>query len=342
MSRKSKGARLWLRPSDKKWIIRDGETYVRTGFSENQAENAETALAEYIAEKWQPETDKISHRDINLADVIMIYVEHKIDDAKRPRELNAMAARLNDFWGDMTVSEIIGDNCRRFAKKSTTQSMARHDLEMLRAAVGHYKKEHGLDIVPVFTLPAKGTSRTRWLNRKEAAKLLWETYESGNDHLVRFILIGIYTGTRSGPLLALQWHPNTTDGWIDLEAGVIYREPPNSRQTKKRKPPVAIPNRLMPHLRRWAKKDEGLRHVIHFQGKKIKRINKAFNTAVKEAGLDREVIPHSLRHTAATWMMLKGMDMWDAAKALGMTVQVLEETYGHHHPDYQKALREVF
>jgi hypothetical protein len=35
-------------------------------------------------------------------------------------------------------------------------------------------------------------------------------------------------------------------------------------------------------------------------------------------------------------MMQRGVDLWQAAGFLGMTVQQLERGYGHHHPDYQE------
>ena len=34
--------------------------------------------------------------------------------------------------------------------------------------------------------------------------------------------------------------------------------------------------------------------------------------------------------------MQRGVNLWDAAGFLGMTVQQLEQGYGHHHPDYQQ------
>ncbi len=47
------------------------------------------------------------------------------------------------------------------------------------------------------------------------------------------------------------------------------------------------------------------------------------------------VTPHTLRHTAATWLMRAGTDLWQAAGYLGMTVETLERVYGHHHPEFQ-------
>jgi integrase len=54
------------------------------------------------------------------------------------------------------------------------------------------------------------------------------------------------------------------------------------------------------------------------------------------------VVRHSLRRTAATWLMQAGVDMWEAAGWFGMTVEQLEADYGHHHPDFQEGVAEAF
>jgi hypothetical protein len=41
-----------------------------------------------------------------------------------------------------------------------------------------------------------------------------------------------------------------------------------------------------------------------------------------------------VRHTAATRLMQKGAEPWRAAGYLGMSMEVLLNTYGHHHPDH--------
>lgn len=64
-------------------------------------------------------------------------------------------------------------------------------------------------------------------------------------------------------------------------------------------------------------------------------MRKGFAAAVKAAGIEQHVTPHTLRHTSATWMMQNGADLWQAAAFLGMTVEMLERVYGHHHPDFQ-------
>ena len=180
----------------------------------------------------------------------------------------------------------------------------------------------------------------RWLTRQEAAQLLRATKA---PHLRRFILIGLYTGMRSQAMLGLSWMPSTSSGWVDLQNEVLYRRGETARRTKKNlnQKPSTIPYRLLAHLRRWYRIDAelGLRYVCHYQGSRVRKLRRSWDTARTAAGLGNDVVPHALRHTAATWLMQSGCDMWEAAGFLGMTVQVLEDVYGHHHPEHQKGVK---
>src|SRR5213078_3914336 len=105
-------------------------------------------------------------------------------------------------------------------------------------------------------------------------------------------------------------------------------------KTNKRQPPVPIPPRLLAHLRRWHRIDHHAKHFVEFNGKPVTSVKTAFKTAVRLAGLGAGISPHTLRHTAATWLMQRGCDPWQAAGYLGMSLEVLLNTYGHHHPDH--------
>jgi len=50
-------------------------------------------------------------------------------------------------------------------------------------------------------------------------------------------------------------------------------------------------------------------------------VKKGFGLAVELAGLSDDTTPHTLRHTCATWLMHDGVDKWEAAGFLGMTVE---------------------
>lgn len=262
----------------------------------------------------------------------MYAIEHAPTTA-RPGLIAEHLAGLMPFWAGRVVSDIKGKTCREFAK-GKKPSMARRQLETLRAAVNYFHREYGLDPVPAFTLPTKHRPRERWLTRSEAARLLWAARRT--PHLARFILIGLYTGTRSGAILGLSWVPSINTGYVDLEAGILHRSGSGQRQTKKRQPPAAIPARLLAHMKRWKKIDGNIRHVVNWNGSSVQSIKKAFRSARINAKLDQKVIPHSLRHSCATWLMLAGVEIWQAAGFLGMTADMVERNYGHHSPSFQK------
>lgn len=353
MPRAAEPPRLYLRKDGGRyvWIIRDRNRDRRTGCLESERDLAEKRLAEYLAEKHASRPAKGGKSDtVSLAEVMRVYVMEHAPTTASPKLIAEHIEGLMEFWGPRKVSEIKGATCRKFAE-SRKQSMARRQLETLRAAVNYFHKEYGLDPVPAFTLPTKHTARTRWLTRSEAAALLyaalgWRVDEDGivsrippeqrSPHLCRFILIGLYTGTRSGAILALKWLPSIDSGWIDLEAVVLHRSGSGQRQTKKRQPPAAIPARLLAHLRRWKRIDGNMRHVVNWNGSSVQSIKKAFRSARKNANISNDVTPHTLRHSCATWLMQAGVEVWQAAGFLGMTAEMLERTYGHHHAAFQK------
>jgi integrase len=78
---------------------------------------------------------------------------------------------------------------------------------------------------------------------------------------------------------------------------------------------------------------------LHINGKRIDDIKKGFAAACARAGI-AGVSPHTLKHTAATWLMQAGTDPWQAAGFLSTSVETLLRVYGHHHPDYQREAAE--
>jgi integrase len=77
--------------------------------------------------------------------------------------------------------------------------------------------------------PSRESDRERWLTRSEAARLLWASRRT--QHLARFILLGIYTGSRSSVILGLTWDQ------IDIGAGVMYRRPAGKAEDKRKRAP---------------------------------------------------------------------------------------------------------
>ena len=253
------------------------------------------------------------------------------------------------------LSSISGKTCRDYVKSRGHDGGARRDLEDLRAAINHHQRE-GLHRGSVRVwLPPKGLPRNRWLTRSEAAALIWacwrcrevHTIHRGKNkgqkiatvkrplcHIARFVLIGQYTGSRAGAIASASPDAAIGRSYVDLDRGVFYRLAQGKNETKKKQPPVPLPSRLLAHMRRWKRLKLIARHFVEFNGVGILSVKTGFARAVKLAGLSGKITPHTLRHTAATWLMQNGVDPWEAAGYLGMSVETLLRVYGHHHPDH--------
>jgi integrase len=252
----------------------------------------------------------------------------------------------------LRANAINGELCRAYVAQRSTDAAARRELKDLRAAINHRRREGLCSQVVAIVLPEERPPRERWLTRREAAALLraaWryrevqkgvKTERRSRRHVAKFILVGLYTGTRAGAICGAALQPTVGRGWTDVDRGVFYRRPPRQRETNKRQLPVPLPPQLLAHLRRW--KRCGQRFVVEWNSKPVKAIEKVFANAVADAGLGPDVTPHVLRHTAATWLMQGGTSPWEAAGFLGMSVEMLLERCGYHHPDHLSGARKPF
>jgi integrase len=247
--------------------------------------------------------------------------------------------RVLKFFGGKQLSEVNGALCRAYAKRASTDAMARRDLEDLRAAINHHRREGLCDRIVSIVLPPRRPPRERWLDRDEAAALLWTAWRRPKcKHIAKFALVALYTGRRAAVVCGASFRREPGRSYIDTRRGMLY-PPEGAKRTNKRNPPIPLPARLLVHLRAW--KRTGQRYVVEWAGGPITRTQTVKEIA-RAAGLGPDVTPHVLRHTAATWQMESGTDMFEAGKYLGMTVRTLETTYAHHQPEHLTGARDAY
>lgn len=272
----------------------------------------------------------------------------------RPLESEQRIQRLQEFWGELHLSDVNEDRCKEYAAQRPSESSARRELEELRAAINRHLKAGLHDKIVSVVLPDKPMPRERWLTKSEAAHLIlksWRYREVQNfrstdrrtrRHVARFMIVARYMGSRASIICGASIAETRPPGepWVDLTNGVFYGRPAGYRQTKKRRQTVRVPRGLLCHLRRW--RANGQRYVVEWNGKPITRITKAHNAAVAYAGLGTDVTPHTWRHSLTTWLMQDGGEPWAIAGYLGMSVKTLIDTYGHHHPDHSSKAHAAF
>jgi hypothetical protein len=257
-----------------------------------------------------------------VLDVLNIYLADKTPRHSDPSITKARVMILAEFWGDKTLADVNGTTCRayvahriaqprRAAKpevtgnpaRMVTAAGARRELEDLRSAINYHRTEGLCSEVVGVHLPDKNAPHEDWLTRSEAARLIYAAWRARQKmgegitdrfvgrHLARFILVGLYTGTRHAAICAAAFNPAIGRGHINLDSGVFYRHRQGSRQTKKRQTPARLPERLLVHLRRWKRLGSARHAVVEWNGKPVVSVRKSFAAAARTAAIDRHVTP---------------------------------------------------
>jgi integrase len=180
-------------------------------------------------------------------------------------------------------------------------------------------------------MPSKPAPKDRWLSYTEADRLL---AACTSYHVRLFVLIALHTAARRNAILELQWSQ------IDFDRRLIAFNPPGRRQTSKRRITLPINDELLPALTE-AREIAQTRFVIEYNRQRVRSIKKAFARSAVRAKLPG-VSPHTLRHTAATWLAAAGVDMRQIQLFLGHeSLATSTAIYAHHHPDHLRAAAAV-
>jgi integrase len=264
----------------------------------------------------------------------------------------AIIGRLNKYFGSYNIPQLKASVSKAFAAQRGSQSSARKELEILQAAVNLFVEEEVGGVQTKFRswLPDQSEPRDRWLTRSEAAGLIWAAWRLREDrgghgktghnsrgrftsrHIARFILVGLYTGTRASAICGAALTQAIGRGHVDLENGIFVRKGMGVKANNKRQPTIPLPPRLLAHMRRWQRLGLSKSAVVEWQGEPIDRISKGWLRVREAAELDDQVIPHTLRHTAITWYLRSGKNPHQVSDYCGVSMSIINKHYKHHMP----------
>lgn len=203
------------------------------------------------------------------------------------------------------------------------------------------------------------------LNKEQAAQLTKIAKETGEmQHMA--ILLALSTGMRLGEIFGLKWD------CVEIEKGIVYvkqalvtsksgqlfQEPKTAASRRK----IPLPTDVTKELRKYKKWQDWQRHLIGDKwddndmvlansfGRVVDTSNftsRYFKNMLVQAGINRSVKFHDLRHTHATLLLLQGVNVKVVSERLGHTsIKMTLDTYSHVLPDMQetavKALEGLF
>ncbi len=334
-------------PGRAAWHIRDGEKRFSTRKKDRGP--ATQALLEYIERRKR--AAEIEHEQsvatAKLNDILDVWSKDR--QSRNPgswkNKWQYIDYRLRSYAGETPLTGIDREWAQSYEEwryaEGVMEPTVRQELQVILTAwrLGLDEKVTNLAI-PKINLPDASLVKDLFLTHGEANRLI---AAAKHDYMRIFICLGLQTAGRHAALLQLTWsRVDLEAGTVDLRAPII-RMPGRARQGKpvKQKPRahVRIAGELIDELR-MAKERSVSDFVVEFRGRGLKSIKNGFRETAISAGLDpEEVTPHILRHTAITWLMLAGEPIYSVAKFAGhKSTKMIEERYGHHHPDYQGSI----
>lgn len=261
-----------------------------------------------------------------VGELVASYLADKDKTAIRAADLRGAWKQAEATFGHLRPDQITRDVCRQYRDQryeaGRKPNTVRKELEVVRAALNFHKRGDRA----VFELPPPPPPKERYLTRDEARRLLKACRRF--PHARAFIALSLATAARQSALLELTWdRVDFGRRRITLSLG------DSADQDRKRRATVPMNRRAYLYLR-VLQASATCPYVIEWGGHRVLSVKKGFAAACERAGLSG-ISPHVLRHTAASWMAEKGVDMFRISKFLGHSnSKVTEERYAKLHPDF--------
>lgn len=242
---------------------------------------------------------------------------------------------LRPHFAHRKPENINDDVCRAYArarfKLGRSSWTVNTEMARLRSCLQWAESRWHIPRAPHVWIPSRGRDRELVITATEAKRLLVASEVS--PHLYLFVVLALTTGARHMAILDLTWDR------VDFVAGTITYDddlPPDPMSKSWRKGRATVPmNALARAALDLAHAGRQTDHVIEYRGRRLKSIREGFREAVACASLVPEVTPHTIRHSVATWLREKGVELKRISQVLGHAdMRTTDLIYTHTTPGY--------
>lgn len=289
-----------------------------------------------------------NQKSMTLTDAFAIFAEKWLPNLKNPdNEVKRWKLYIAPYLGDMALDAISSMDINVFKQSllaqvsdKTGRTFSNATVRLCMADIRRvYKKmqEWGLynGSIPTahMKMPKADNMRVRFLTAREADRLL----SCLGDISCRFYYltaVSLYTGLRIGEILQL------TAQDVDIEHGIINIDGKTGQRTAYissavRPIFVLLLKNLHPTTLLFANKFGKL--------SKNDTLGKTFQRAVDILGLNagitdtrQKVVFHTLRHTFASWLAIKGVPLFTIGELIGHTSVQMTKRYAKLSPDIKR------
>ena len=266
----------------------------------------------------------------SIDDLYKSYMDDKTDDETcqdSDRIFYAWKALVPHFGG-LYPKDVDRKSCRDYHAYRQVMGIANStinkELRFLRAA---FNFNLGRDRSGAkFAFLPEPEPRDRWLSREEFNRLL---DACKTPHLRVFCHLAIATAGRKAAIFELTKHNVTFD---DKGGGIIDL---GTKTNGKKRATVPMTKSCRKVIEE-ALENNQTDFLIEYAGKSVKDVRKAFNRAVRNAGI-KDFHAHDLRHTSAKWMAGDGTEMSKISTYMGHTqIDITRNVYAKYQPEHLK------
>lgn len=264
-----------------------------------------------------------------VGELVESYLADKDKTAIRGKDLRDAWKQAKATFAHLRPDQITRDICRSYRderyRAGRKPNTVRKELEVVRAALNFHKRGDKA----VFELPPPPPPKEHFLTKAEVRALLKAARRF--PHVRAFIALSVSTGARQSALLELTWDR------VNFDRRLIYLAR-GSAQDEQMKTRAVVPmNRRAYRYLRVLKAAATCPYVIEWGGDRVLSIKKGFAGACERAGVTG-VTPHILRHTAASWMAMAKVPMFEISRYLGHSdTRVTERRYAKLSPDFLRS-----
>lgn len=204
------------------------------------------------------------------------------------------------------------------AKKLTQATCNRymaHIKTIMRRASGQW----GYTVkVPHFEILTEKNGRLKVYSQDEEKAILGYFKAQNKADMSDLVTVLLDTGMRLSEALSVTWKDN-----IDLHEEVIHLFPEQTKSSKPRSIPMTRRVKEILTTRQGRGKD------LVFHGLNIDKVESHWKWMKKHLEYGSEYVIHALRHTCASRLVQRGVDLYTVAKILGHSSIKVTERYSH-------------
>lgn len=277
---------------------------------------------EFEPEMLAPETEtQASGDDLTVSAVVWAYLKDRQLKPKSLRDtIYHLKAVLSEI-GTVPISELNKKHMRGLVSALRDRGLKMNGINrkvsIVKSALNWAEDAEVISTNPVrrFSCPRGPDEKVPPPSPEELQKMI----SVAPPHLQRVIVLGVSFGLRIGEseLLKLKWDDVDMARWrvrvwsADKNKEMPWRD-------------LDIKRSLRPMFAEWRIVDQaaGANHLIHWKGRPVGSIKKAWAATLRRAGITRRIRPYDLRHAHAT-----------EALAAGADVKAVSENMGHQNTD---------